>query len=76
MISKTEKLKKSLLKVVICDTGTECPPGGMNDCDKCQINQILKACKESGLMFPISSLGATHPHLANYYTFEEIETNE
>lgn len=67
MANKTKGLGKGLSELRLEVYGAQLTNG--------DIYRILKACKEAGLMFAGSSLGASHPHLVNYCLFEEIEVN-
>lgn len=71
MNEQTEKLRKGIAKefeIARQEGVLRRFADGFADAD-----QMLQACKESGLVFISGSLGASHPHLANYYSVEEID---
>lgn len=66
MTERTGKLKAQIQNVILQNAGQTLDVATA-------ATQILQACKEEGLVWRDSPLGASHPHLDAYFTVKEIE---
>ena len=69
MISKQEEIKEGMVGM---ELGTE-ESGVLHYCLSCEdVDKILSYLHSEGLGFRGLPLGASHPHLSEYFTFEPL----